>query len=239
MIRRYPFKYVYNCRDLGAYVTLDGNTTKSQVFLRSDNLTDLQIQEITYLKSLGLQAVIDFRHLDEINPSPDPFANDTDVAYHNIAILDHAQFTLEDLNQIQLHDLYIQISKNRSFIQSVFKCLAQYEGVVLFHCSAGKDRTGVISALLLKLAGVSDVDIVADYEVSYTYLEPKYMDQDVNVSLVYKDLFDSKRDSMQVFLTYLNQNFTNIDDYFRLMDIEASVLKQIKKKFLQTGGFIQ
>jgi protein-tyrosine phosphatase len=237
MMRRYPFEAVYNCRDLGGYTCQDGSLTKERVFIRSDNLTHLKEEEMIYLKSIGLKAVIDFRHQNEVDPEPDPFSNDLEVKYHSVSILDHAQFTLEDLNRIQLHELYIQIAKNKAFIRAVFEQLAQTQGTTLFHCSAGKDRTGVISALVLKLVGVNDIDIVADYEVSYTYLVPKYSTGDVNVSLVYQDLFDSKRTTMELFLTYLNTQFDSIDDYFRGIGIRDDLLENIKTKFKKPGGF--
>ncbi len=238
MIRRFPFEAVYNCRDLGAYACCDGSITKERVFLRSDNLTHIKPSEMAYLKSLGLKAVIDFRHHGEVEPEPDPFSNDCDVNYHSVSILDHAQFTLEDLNRIQLHDLYIQIAKNKQFIQAVFDVLSKQSGMVLFHCSAGKDRTGVISALLLKLVGVEDIDIVADYEVSYTYLVPKYTTTDVNVSLVYQSLFDSKRSTMELFLTYLNTQFDSIEAYFESVGVNHDQLRLIKSKFTKPGGLM-
>jgi len=231
-MRRFNFKAVYNCRDIGGFLTHSNQVVRNNVFIRSDNLTDILPSEMEFLQNLGVQAVIDFRHQNEIDHAPDPFANHPVIDYHNIAILDHAQFTLEDLNRIKLSDLYISMSENKTFVKSVFDTLAHYDKAVLYHCTAGKDRTGVITALLYKLVGVPDIDIIADYEVSFTYLVPKYAGRDENVSEMYQDLFSSKPETMETFLNYLNYKYPNIMDYFLSKDISMETVDIIKHKLI-------
>lgn len=231
-MRRFNFKAVYNCRDIGGFLTRDNKVVRNNVFIRSDNLTDIQPSEMEFLQKLGVQAIIDFRHQNEIDHAPDPFTNHPVIDYHNIAILDHAQFTLEDLNRIKLSDLYISMSENKVFVKSVFETLAHYDKAVLYHCTAGKDRTGVITALLYKLVGVNDIDIIADYEVSFTYLVPKYAGRDENVSEMYQDLFSSKPETMETFLNYLNYKYPNILDYFLSKDISMETIEIIKRKLI-------
>lgn len=231
-MRRFNFNQVYNCRDIGGFLTKDNKIVRNNVFIRSDNLTDITQDEITVLQDYGVQAVIDFRHQNEIDHAPDPFTKHSTIDYHNIAILDHAQFTLEDLNQIKLSDLYISISENKGFIKQVFETFAKYDKAVLYHCTAGKDRTGVITALLYKLINVSDIDIIADYEVSFTYLVPKYFGRDENVAEMYQDLFSSKPETMETFINYLNYKYPNILDYFLSRDISMETIDIIKRKLL-------
>jgi protein-tyrosine phosphatase len=64
------------------------------------------------------------------------------------------------------------LESGRNAYRTLFETISDAEGRVLFHCAAGKDRTGVAAALMLGLAGVSDEDIVADYALSYALLEP-------------------------------------------------------------------
>ncbi len=231
-MRRFNFKAVYNCRDIGGFLTVDNKVVKNNVFIRSDNLTDINQEEIDFLQSYGVQAVIDFRHQNEIDHAPDPFANHPKIDYFNIAILDHAQFTLEDLNRIKLSDLYISISENKAFIKQVFDTFARYDQAILYHCMAGKDRTGVITALLYKLVGVADIDIIADYEVSFTYLVPKYIGRDEDVTEMYQDLFSSRPETMETFLNYLNFKYPDILDYFLSKDISMETIEIIKRKLL-------
>lgn len=231
-MRRFNFKAVYNCRDIGGFLTQSKQLVKTNVFIRSDNLSDIQEDEIKVLEAYGVQAVIDFRHQDEINQAPDPFTKHPSIDYFNIAILDHAQFTLEDLNRIKLSDLYISMAENKTFVKAVFDTFAKYDKAVLYHCTAGKDRTGIITALLYKLVGVADIDIIADYEVSFTYLVPKYVGRDENVTETYRDLFSSKPETMETFLNYLNYKYPNIVDYFKSKDISMETIDIIKRKLL-------
>ena len=122
--------------------------------------------------------------------------------------------------------------ENKTFVKSVFDTFAKYDKAVLYHCTAGKDRTGVITALLYKLVGVADIDIIADYEVSFTYLVPKYVGRDENVTEMYQDLFSSKPETMRTFLNYLNYKYPNILDYFISKDISMETIDIIKRKLL-------
>lgn len=231
-MRRFNFKNVYNLRELGGYCTHDG-TTKERVFLRSDNLTHLLESEIQQLKAYGLGRVIDLRHAEEIRHEPDPFYKDKDVLYENIAVTDYAAHTLEDMNRITLSDLYITMSENKDFIQRVFQSLAEEEKTTLFHCSAGKDRTGIIAAILYKLVGVSEVDIIADYQVSFTYLIPKYSVLENDPSTQYTNLFDSKAETMANFLNYLNKTYPSIEAYLETRGLLPETIERLKNKFVE------
>ena len=86
------------------------------------------------------------------------------------------------------------------------------------------------------MVGVPDIDIIADYEVSFTYLVPKYAGRDENVSEMYKDLFDSKPETMETFLNYLNYKYPDILDYFASKRISNETLERIKHKLLGEIG---
>ena len=60
--------------------------------------------------------------------------------------------------------------ENKTAIKETFEILAEAKGCTIFHCTAGKDRTGIIAMLILGLSGVSRKDIIANYEVTYTYI---------------------------------------------------------------------
>lgn len=231
-MRRFNFKHTFNLRELGGYEAQEG-TTKSHVFLRSDNLSHLSNEEIETLKKYGLKTIVDLRHDHELEAEPDPFAKDPQVDYLNISVTDYASFTTADLNEILLSDLYITMAENTTFIQTMFETLADSEGTLLFHCSAGKDRTGFVSALLLKLVGVSDFDIVADYEVSTTYLIPKYEPMDFNPAKEYPSLYASKPETMFTFLSYLKKTYGTIEAYFAHHKVSDETLNRIKAKFIE------
>lgn len=232
MMRRIRYQQVYNLRDLGGYPTSDG-VTKSKVFYRSDNLTLLKEDEIEDLKNHGLKQVIDLRHEKEIDIEPDPFEKDEEVLYLNHTHLDTKDMTNEELNAFLLSDLYYKMATNKAFIQPIFEAFANYDGLTLFHCAAGKDRTGVITALLLKAVGVDDLDIVADYQVSKTYLLPKYSDLENNPFHAYAQLYDSKPETMLEFLEKINLSYPDLSQYFGEMGISSSHIEKIKTKFIE------
>lgn len=232
-MRRFNFKKVYNLRELGGYCTPNGSLTREGVFLRSDTLTHIQEDELDLLKAYGLTTVIDLRHDGETGSEPDPLMHDPKIDYQNIAVLDYARFTLEDMNRILLSDLYRTMAENSGFISRVFTALAEAKGAALFHCSAGKDRTGIIAALLLKLAGVEDTDIIADYQVSATYLVPKYIDREEDLSRQFINLFDSKPETMANFLDYLKTNYKDIDHYFEARGVGPDILARLRQKFTE------
>lgn len=232
-MRRLALNAVYNLRELGGYPVQTNRVTRERVFLRSDNLTLITPQEIHELKAYGLSTVIDLRHSGETNEEPDPLTSDPAIDYRNIAVLDYAEFTLEDMNRIRLSDLYITMAENAGFITQVFEVLAQAEGTVLFHCTAGKDRTGIIAALLLKLVGVADPDIIADYQVSATYLTPKYAHRTESHAALYLNLFDSKPETMVEFLRYIDTRYGSIEAYFSAKGVNPDTLNAIRDKFLE------
>ena len=107
------------------------------------------------------------------------------------------------------------------------------QGMVLFNCTAGKDRTGVIAMLLLKLAGVYDDDILADYEVSYTYLRDEIRLMHVNNPDLPAFFGGSKMENMEKFLNLFNSRFNSIDDYFDYLGINRDDISVLRERIVR------
>lgn len=126
---------------------------------------------------------------------------------------------------------YIEFTNNKEAVQSIFRYLLR-EGAVLYHCSAGKDRTGVISALLLWLAGAKDEDIIADYMVSGVYIRP-ILQQFREFS---PDLpafaGQSKAAYMEYFLTEMKKAYGNAQEYLLSAGLLADEVCGLKRKLL-------
>lgn len=170
--RRLAIAGTFNIRDLGGYGLAGGSTGWRRV-LRGDGLHRLDADGVAELKGAGVSTVIDLRRAEELEQHPNPLTGEPDVTYVNISLFDElapAAMAAEDV----LYDLYIQALTSRGDrIVDVLTTIADApDGIVLFHCTAGKDRTGLIAALLLALAGVEDSQIVEDYALTKTYLEP-------------------------------------------------------------------
>ena len=164
-----PIQGAFNVRDLGGYPGTDGKTTKFDVFFRADSTDRLTEQDVNMLLEHGVKLVIDLRSGEEVLAKPSVFADRTDVAYHNIQIIDNinSEFGVDNFPK-SMGELYIRLlNYAKGSIMKIFtlfyQSLSTAGGACLFHCTAGKDRTGTISMLLLNLAGVADELIVEDY----------------------------------------------------------------------------
>ncbi len=158
-----PLEGAFNFRDLGGLPTLDGQRIRRLRLLRSDTLQVLSERDVVALRDeIGLKMVIDLRLAREvIEEGRGPLAALDSIGYVN-APLEMAStegVAPEDV----LETLYLQCLQSPSTVQAVKHVTANAGKPVLFHCAAGKDRTGVVAALVLSLLGVDDETIVADY----------------------------------------------------------------------------
>jgi len=160
-----------NIRDLGGYQTADGSVTRWGAVLRGDTLTRLSPAGCSALIEYGVRTIIDLRSPGEIHIEPHPFAESTTgVAYHRIPLF-HDQDTSKASwidaarSLVEVYETTLAQSQDR--IVATLRTIANADpGVVVFHCHAGKDRTGLIAMFLLAIAGVPDQTIIADYALS-------------------------------------------------------------------------
>ncbi|RYG94163.1 MAG: tyrosine-protein phosphatase, partial [Alphaproteobacteria bacterium] len=170
--RHLPVVGTYNVRDLGGYRAAMGETRWRRV-LRADGLHRLDDAGMAVLVGEGVTTVIDLRHADELAHQPNPFEGNPAVRYHNVSLFDQLSPTPKPGGDLLL-DLYkLALAERQDAIAAVLTTIAEApEGVVLFHCTAGKDRTGIVAALLLGLVGVDADMIVEDYALTAGYLAP-------------------------------------------------------------------
>jgi protein-tyrosine phosphatase len=148
--------------------------TRSNVLVRSDYLGHLTATGRDALIAYGVTTVIDLRSASEVVKKPNPFADGSGPAYVHRERIDDA-----NMRQIgdspDMFDRYLMILDNRpQAFRAIFESVAAVDGGVLFHCYAGKDRTGLVAAMLLDLAGVSPGDIAVDYGETDLCLAPQY-----------------------------------------------------------------
>lgn len=173
-MRRLPMEKTSNTRELGGYPVSKQKITRYKSFIRSDNVSNCNEDDILFLKDYGVQTVIDLRNTSELNKSRNIFAHVDGIQYFHIPLTECHDFDSdESVSTLQLDALYIEIIQNHKGMCKLFQLLAETkDGTILYHCTAGKDRTGVTSCILLMLAGVCQEDIIADYQVSFTYIYP-------------------------------------------------------------------
>ena len=214
-----PLKGARNVRDLGGFPFVDEagtwGTTRAHVFLRSGSLTRLKRADINMLRAYGLVKVIDVRSNFELRLWPDPFAKrpQPDIAYTHIPMMDQLNSNgFQGLLPESMFAVYRDLLDNDA---QGFNRLAHEldaNGCVLFHCRVGKDRTGVITMLLLELVGVPDQHIIADYAATERYMGGFLRAQRLGVSLlvrkrVPKCLFQANPTEMERTLGYLRERY--------------------------------
>jgi protein-tyrosine phosphatase len=176
--RHLPLEGTYNVRDCGGYRTREGRVVKWGVFFRADGLHRLTPQGQAALLDRGVRTIIDLRRSDEIQVAPNVFADADAVQYHHISLLvDEASKEGPQIDPESLAVTYRKILDERQAqVCRTLAIFADADGLPgLAHCTAGKDRTGVITALLLGLVGVPDETIIADYALTSTYLGEGFM----------------------------------------------------------------
>ena len=158
----------HNIRDLGGYARENGGTTRWRRILRGEALHHLQPDSIASLVADDLTLVIDLRGPHEVSATSHPFSGHDRVAYSNIALFD----ALAPIGALPLPFDMAQryceaLDECGPRLAAVLRAIAiAPPGMVLFHCTAGKDRTGIIAALLLLIASVRRETIIADYALT-------------------------------------------------------------------------
>jgi protein-tyrosine phosphatase len=178
----------FNLRDLGGYDTLDGRRVRTGCLFRSDELAALTDVDVELVAQLGIRVLFDLRNADErdarpnrlppgvevlerASPSATPGPTHTteeQIALGTLPEVDDAQFTTVYLALLERLAPELRIIVERA-VDAPTRPL-------LFHCAAGKDRTGITAAVLLGLLGVSDDVILDDYELTSTCATPRRID---------------------------------------------------------------
>lgn len=226
-----------NTRDLGGYLKKDGSKTKSKMYLRSDSLSGLNQEDKDYIYNYGVRLVVDLRTSSEIDKQPGSLIGYKDIKYINIPLVD-------DINSNDfigkfpksMAEMYIGLlDHSQTLISSIFKEMAQFsDSCVLFNCSAGKDRTGVISMLLLKLAGVEDNVIVADYAKSEHFMKEAFVrHQEVlfKAGITYPSyILRSEPKTMKATLKHFNRKYESSESYMRVIGLTIDEIEALREK---------
>jgi protein-tyrosine phosphatase len=168
-MRHLPIAGGFNIRDLGGYPTQDGRTTRPGILIRAGNLDQVSPAGAQQLLGFGAKTIIDIRDEWEAEKYPDVFAQSTAVKYTNLPFIGTSLSSSENWKTRthaygRLNELYeIYLNACQAQIAAIITALAESEPAAVFHCHAGKDRTGLVSALLLDAAGVPAQVIAEDY----------------------------------------------------------------------------
>lgn len=173
---------VQNFRDIGGYATADGRFVGWGRIFRSAQLSELTAGDLQRIEALRIRSVYDLRSTEEQASEPTAWTGPGAPARLTHAYsIDYAPFVAAFANGIDaagaralMTGFYGQMSESHKvqFREVFAELLSPEDGAVLYHCTAGKDRTGVTTALILTALGVSREVVMADYLLSNTYYAP-------------------------------------------------------------------
>lgn len=186
--RRLAFSGAQNFRDLGGYKTEDGRTVRWGLLYRSDALSKLTQTDLKFIAALNLNRIIDFRSGHEKEAEPNRFPPATTTRYIEIPILDSSTRVWHESREEFIKSLkkldaaHYMKETNTEFItrftpefrKFFLELLAASGRPVLFHCAAGKDRTGFAAAVILRMLGVPLETVMEDYLLSNQYFLKSY-----------------------------------------------------------------
>jgi len=175
-IRQLPFAGAFNFRDLGGYRGAGGREVRWKTLFRADALHRLADHELDVLEELGVRTVLDLRTTAEVDNGRLE-AEHLGITHHHLPVLGETWAPLDldpdaDAGEV-LGSLYIQmLDVGAPALGGAMHLLADDANLpAVFHCAAGKDRTGVLAALVLTVIGVDDAVIVEDYALSALAME--------------------------------------------------------------------
>lgn len=249
-----------NFRELGGYRTLSGKKIKFHKLLRTGNLANLSPFDLTYLHDYGVKYVVDFRSDAEVKRQPDRLPKDV--------IYDHDPVFSEDLTNSSksMNDLDAQSKDDPNFgfnhmllayedmIQSAsaqkayrrfFKLLLandQPKKALIFHCTAGKDRTGFGALLILTALGVPLYTIKQDYlftnQATQSFIQgmldrERAAGKNANTLQTIRDIQSVQPAYLNHALKVLNDNYGSMNNYLRtVMQFSAADLLELRQIYL-------
>lgn len=221
-----------NLRDIGGYRTGDGRRVRSGLVYRAGSLAELSAADQLALEALGLCSVIDLRTPKELEIRPDLLPESLKRGWVHVPVYVENNSS-EFIKRLVLYrgridralaDGYRELIDRRAHVfGDLLNRLAKPGALpALIHCTAGKDRTGIIIALLLMALGVPDADVVADYSLTNHHAGEIRRTSDHDMRRIKRFGFSEAAiqplviadpENMRLMLAHIRQNYGNIDSY--------------------------
>ncbi len=260
---------VINLRDLGGYSSKFGGRVRWGQAYRSAQLDRLSEQGINAMRKLNVKTVVDLRFDDETQRYPTLKAGFPDAQFITWRS-ELTQFSEEDANQIkrswkeslesgdpaQVREAMrvnypAKLYSHKGVYRSMLVHLIQDDAPLLFHCAAGKDRTGVAAALILSLLGVSREDIIEDYMVTQSqvaHLLESWVGGGATQAQGYEDfqqklaqysrevvqpVFDADIAYIETLMDYVESKYGNFESYaVQVLQLSTDQLSQLRTQLL-------
>lgn len=225
MLRRLLPDRLKNMRDIGGVVTRSGRRLREDVFVRSNLPLGLSEADVSFLLQKRLDTAIDLRSSDEVSSQRSDL-DDPRFSYHHIQVNGVAFPPSEE----SIPEGYVGIVDDRLTIRSIIETIARAPKGVVFHCSAGKDRSGVIAMLLLLIADAHDDDIIVDYQVSHSFFKNEIREYLAQHPGAPAWIGQSKAEYMEQTLSLFRAKYGSIGHYLNSIDLDPEDSRRLLGK---------
>ncbi|MEU6674337.1 tyrosine-protein phosphatase [Streptomyces sp. NPDC046925] len=240
MRRHIDFERLHNFRDLGGYRTADGRTVRWGRLYRSDSLAKLQGADWDRFLSLGVRTVIDLRYPWEIE-SKGRVPEAEGLAYINLSV-EHRPYDQAEIDPgtdpwRHLADRYAEVAVDGTKeLHQALETIASGSAPQVFHCASGKDRTGLLAALVLSLLGVDEDDIAADFaltELATDRLVADWKATHPDRTLHWPGYGRAPEEIMRLFLSDLAASYGSVHDYaVRQLGVDDLLIERLRTQLL-------
>jgi len=247
--RQVKLQGAINFRDLGGYKTQDGHTVKWSRIYRSAAINHLTDADMMVFRKRQIKTVVDFRGTEESAIAEDRLLPNTDY----ILCPAGSENTLNWMKSLRtvksgdslMQTFYAQTDAFSNRYRPFFQKLLQLpdSSALLFHCTAGKDRTGIGAALFLYALGVPFNTIMQDYEATNYYRAQENekmtagMAQQMHISeQVAKDMMSAKSNYLQATFDAITKKYGSVDNFMaKELGMDAANIQKLRDKYLQKG----
>jgi len=244
--RRVLLENVFNLRDLGGYASADGRRVAEGLLYRADGLNRLSEADAAVVKDLGIRTVVDLRTLYEREEWGSAPTDLLDATALHLPILSELWPVFEETDDhdpvAYLIERYHEMTvEGAASLATLLDLVANDADAVplVFHCSAGKDRTGVTAALILGLLGVSDDQIAADYAHTaiamddlVAWVRAQSPEAANSMTDQPKTFLSCPEEAMSGFLAELTQRFGSTEGYVESIGVPATTVDTLRARYL-------
>lgn len=263
-IRRLPLKKLFNTRDLGGMPAANGRKIKREKLIRSGKLYKLPEETVNKLQKMGLKTVIDLRIFTEIEEYPDTVIEGAEYVHlpvlctvtpgitreksmtRTMAIESRRikrEFGNADNYMIAMYKTVLLSEEPVALLKKCLRLIIDNDGCILWHCSGGKDRAGIVAMLIESLLGVDEKIIVEDYVASHRFQRAKFFWNRFGLVIAplvprFKKILFGMMAAKPVYITEtinaLKEKYGSVQEYCKqVLDITDQDIATLREKYLE------
>ncbi len=244
--RSIEFESIRNFRDIGGYRSLEGGIIAWRRLFRSGELGNMTGNDMKKLRDeIGITTVIDLRSTRESEQQGTELFTEVGIRHYNLPFTSRSDRNREREGfppLSNLGELYLLMLKREDLgkrLVEALEIIAETDNhPLVFHCHGGKDRTGILAAVLLGILSVDDKDIIEDYSMSATYMEE--LRHNINNNPEMEGLarrlpdyfFNVVPESMELFLSTVRKEYDSIRGYVEIHGADDSLFQRLEGALL-------